>query len=88
MSRLGVRMLKGMECGLDSVFSSCFPAMDCCEHDWNFATVRLVQHLSAVRTIFFVIVSVSISFFFQRHWYVHTAIAHLYSFVGFSLCSP
>jgi hypothetical protein len=62
-SRLGVRILKGMECGLDSGFSSCYPAMDCCEHDWNFATVRLVQQLSAVRTIFCVIVSVSSSFF-------------------------
>jgi len=41
LSRLGVRILKRMECELDSGFSSCYPAMDCCGHDWNFATVRL-----------------------------------------------
>jgi hypothetical protein len=63
LSRLGVRILIGMECGLDSGFASCYPAMDCCEHDWNFATIRLVQQLSAVRTIYCVIVSVLSSFF-------------------------
>jgi len=63
LSRLGVTILKGMEYGLFSGLPSCYAAMDCCEHDWNFATVRPVQQLSAVRTILCVIVSVSSRFF-------------------------